>query len=94
MTDTATFSVCDAGAAGVAPHGAHGQRRPQYRLRVDDVRRFYDVTKSTVEIVAVISNADALAPLCLVLLDGGRDHVEQARTVLVRFGRADAVDEQ
>ena len=33
--------------------------RPQYRLRVDDVRVFYDVSNSTVEILAVVSKAEA-----------------------------------
>jgi hypothetical protein len=31
----------------------------QYRLRVDDVRVFYDVANSTVEILAVVSKAEA-----------------------------------
>ncbi len=38
-----------------------GRARPQYRLRVGEVRVFYDVTKSTVEILAVVSKADAVA---------------------------------
>jgi mRNA-degrading endonuclease RelE of RelBE toxin-antitoxin system len=38
-----------------------GLHRPQYRLRVDDVRVFYDVYNSTVEILAVVSKADAAA---------------------------------
>ncbi len=33
--------------------------RPQYRLRVDDIRVFYDVTDSTVEILAIITKAQA-----------------------------------
>lgn len=33
--------------------------RPQYRLRVDDVRVFYDVTDSTVEILAIVPKAEA-----------------------------------
>ena len=33
--------------------------RPQYRLRVDDNRVFYDVSDSTVEILAVVSKAEA-----------------------------------
>jgi len=36
-----------------------GLRRPQYRLCVDDVRVFYDVSNSTVEILAVVSKSDA-----------------------------------
>jgi mRNA interferase RelE/StbE len=35
--------------------------RPHYRLRVDDVRVFYDVSNSTVEILAVVSKAGATA---------------------------------
>lgn len=36
-----------------------GVERPQYRLRVDDVRIFYDVADSTVEILAIVSKAEA-----------------------------------
>ena len=36
-----------------------GLDRPQYRLRVGDVRVFYDVTDTTVEILAVINKLDA-----------------------------------
>jgi mRNA interferase RelE/StbE len=35
--------------------------RPQYRLRVYDVRVFYDVSDSTVEILAIVSKTDAAA---------------------------------
>ena len=38
-----------------------GMRRPQYRLRVGEVRVFYDVTGRTVEILAIVSKSDALA---------------------------------
>lgn len=36
-----------------------GLSRPQYRLMVDDVRVFYDVTDITVEILAVVAKAEA-----------------------------------
>src|SRR5271169_6430858 len=36
-----------------------GLRRPQYRLRVDDVRVFYDVSVTTVEILAVVTKSEA-----------------------------------
>lgn len=36
-----------------------GLSRPQYRLRVDDVRVFYDVTDSAVEILAIVSKLEA-----------------------------------
>ena len=36
-----------------------GVNRPQYRLRVSDVRVFYDVTEGVVEVLAVVSKADA-----------------------------------
>jgi mRNA interferase RelE/StbE len=36
-----------------------GVERPQYRLRVDDIRVFYDISNSTVEILAVVSKAEA-----------------------------------
>jgi mRNA-degrading endonuclease RelE of RelBE toxin-antitoxin system len=38
-----------------------GASRPQYRLRVGDVRVFYDVTGSTVEVLAIIEKARAEA---------------------------------
>ncbi len=38
-----------------------GLSRPQYRLRVDDIRVFYDVTPTTVEILAVVTKAKAQA---------------------------------
>ena len=37
-----------------------GVSRPQFRLRVGDVRVFYDVTESTVEILAVVPKSDAV----------------------------------
>jgi mRNA interferase RelE/StbE len=33
--------------------------RPQYRLRVDDIRVFYDITDEVVEIIAVIAKPQA-----------------------------------
>lgn len=36
-----------------------GLSRPQYRLRIDEVRVFYDVTGSTVEILAIVVKAEA-----------------------------------
>lgn len=36
-----------------------GLSRPQYRLRVDDVRVFYDVSDTSVEILAVVAKAEA-----------------------------------
>lgn len=36
-------------------------RRPQYRLRVDEVRVFYDVTGTTVEILAIVPKSEAQA---------------------------------
>jgi len=36
-----------------------GLRRPQYRLRVDDVRVFYDVSRTTVEILAIVAKSEA-----------------------------------
>jgi mRNA-degrading endonuclease RelE of RelBE toxin-antitoxin system len=37
-----------------------GLARPQYRLRVGDIRVFYDVTGSTVEILAIVDKPEAL----------------------------------
>jgi mRNA interferase RelE/StbE len=36
-----------------------GLARPQYRLRVDEVRVFYDVSGSTVEILAIVIKPEA-----------------------------------
>jgi mRNA-degrading endonuclease RelE of RelBE toxin-antitoxin system len=36
-----------------------GLRRPQYRLRVDHIRIFYDVREQAVEILAIIDKSEA-----------------------------------
>lgn len=36
-----------------------GLDRPQYRLRVDEIRVFYDVTEETVEVLAIVSKEQA-----------------------------------
>jgi mRNA interferase RelE/StbE len=36
-----------------------GLRRPQYRLRVGDVRVFYDVSGTTVEVLAIVARLEA-----------------------------------
>ena len=36
-----------------------GLRRPQYRLRVGDIRVFYDVSGATVEVLAVVTKSEA-----------------------------------
>jgi mRNA-degrading endonuclease RelE of RelBE toxin-antitoxin system len=36
-----------------------GLHRPQFRLRVDEVRVFYDVTETTVEILAILTKHEA-----------------------------------
>ena len=38
-----------------------GLSQPQFRLRVGDIRVFYDVTEATVEVLAVIGKAEAQA---------------------------------
>ena len=38
-----------------------GLNRPQYRLRVDEIRVFYDVTEERVEVLAVVSKDEAEA---------------------------------
>jgi mRNA interferase RelE/StbE len=38
-----------------------GLRRPQYRLRVDEVRVFYDVSDEAVEIVAIVAKSETEA---------------------------------
>ncbi len=36
-----------------------GLSRPQYRLRTEDIRVFYDVNEGTVEVLAIISKDKA-----------------------------------
>jgi mRNA interferase RelE/StbE len=36
-----------------------GLRKPQYRLRVGEVRIFYDVTETTVEVLAFVTKLEA-----------------------------------
>ena len=36
-----------------------GLRRPQYRLRVGETRVFYDISGSTVEILAIVTKSQA-----------------------------------
>ncbi len=38
-----------------------GVRRPQFRLRVGDVRVFYDVSDTTVEVLAIVAKLEAAA---------------------------------
>ena len=36
-----------------------GLSRPQFRLRVEDIRVFYDVVEDSVEVLAIVSKAEA-----------------------------------
>jgi mRNA interferase RelE/StbE len=36
-----------------------GLRRPQYRLRVGDIRVFYDFSGTTVEVLAIVAKSEA-----------------------------------
>jgi mRNA interferase RelE/StbE len=36
-----------------------GLSHPQFRLRIDDVRVFYDVTETSVEVLAIVRKSDA-----------------------------------
>jgi mRNA-degrading endonuclease RelE of RelBE toxin-antitoxin system len=38
-----------------------GTKSPQYRLRVDEVRVFYDVSGETVEVLAIVAKSEAEA---------------------------------
>jgi mRNA-degrading endonuclease RelE of RelBE toxin-antitoxin system len=38
-----------------------GMSRPQYRLRGDDIRVFYDVTQTTVDVLAIVRKSEAQA---------------------------------
>lgn len=40
-----------------------GLDRPQYRLRIGDVRVFYDVNKDTVEVLAIVAKSEAAGRL-------------------------------
>ena len=40
-----------------------GMRRPEYRLRVDEVRVYYDVTEDIVEVLAIVEKSEARACL-------------------------------
>ena len=36
-----------------------GLSRPQYRLRIDEIRVFYDITATNVEILAIVQKSEA-----------------------------------
>jgi mRNA interferase RelE/StbE len=36
-----------------------GLARPQYRLRIDEIRVFYDITGSKVEVLAIVAKSEA-----------------------------------
>jgi len=38
-----------------------GLSQPQYRLRVDDIRVFYDIAEQTVNVLAIVSKSEAEA---------------------------------
>ena len=38
-----------------------GMSQPQYRLRVDDIRVFYDVTETQVQVLAIVTKEQAQA---------------------------------
>ncbi|MBN1994037.1 MAG: type II toxin-antitoxin system RelE/ParE family toxin [Anaerolineae bacterium] len=38
-----------------------GIRRPQYRLRVGEIRGFYDIVQDVVEVLAIVKKSDAMA---------------------------------
>jgi len=38
-----------------------GMKRPEYRLRVEEVRVYYDVTEDTVEVLAIVEKSEAQA---------------------------------
>ena len=38
---------------------SRGLLRPQYRLRVGEIRVFYDVSRATVEILAIVAKSEA-----------------------------------
>lgn len=38
-----------------------GLRHPQYRLRVDEIRVFYDITENVVEVLAIVPKSEAVS---------------------------------
>jgi mRNA interferase RelE/StbE len=42
-----------------ANSGLRGLRRPQYRLRVGDVRVFYDVSATSAEVLTIVAKSEA-----------------------------------
>jgi mRNA-degrading endonuclease RelE of RelBE toxin-antitoxin system len=36
-----------------------GVSRPQYRLRIDEIRVFYDITETSVEVMAIVQKSEA-----------------------------------
>ena len=38
-----------------------GMKRPEYRLRVEEIRVYYDVTEDTVEVLAIVAKSEAQA---------------------------------
>jgi mRNA interferase RelE/StbE len=38
-----------------------GSSRPKYRLRIGDIRVFYDATETAVEVLAIVAKAEAQA---------------------------------
>jgi mRNA interferase RelE/StbE len=36
-----------------------GLRHPQYRLRIGEIRVFYDISRSTVEVLAIVAKSEA-----------------------------------
>jgi mRNA interferase RelE/StbE len=57
-----------------------GLRRPQFRLRVDDIRVFYDVHEQIVEILAIINKSEVEAWLAQFgeLEEGATDEADTA----------------
>jgi mRNA-degrading endonuclease RelE of RelBE toxin-antitoxin system len=47
-----------------------GLSQPQYRLRVDELRVFYDVAEGQVQVLAIVAKADAIAWLA----EAGKPH--------------------
>ena len=45
--------------AKVSRSRLRGMRQPQFRLRVGEVRIFYDIVGSTVEILAIVAKSEA-----------------------------------
>ena len=61
-----------------------GMRRPQYRLRVEDIRVFYDVTEEAVEVLAIVAKSARCCVARATWRASGRDARRAWRTHVMK----------